>query len=104
GFDADLREVLGITDTGELQKVRRGHRAGRQDHLALSENPLNPAMPRKIDADRALAVEHDAAHQRVRDELQIGTLQGRSQVAPGGARRAPPAAGPPGPPAPAAGP
>src|SRR5437764_10683906 len=65
--------------------MRRAHRAGRQDHLALGEDPLDPTLTGKIDADRALAVEYDAVHQRVGNELQIGALQGRPQIGPGGA-------------------
>ena len=85
GFDADLREMLGIANPGQLQQMRRAHRAGRQDHLALGEDPLDPTLTGKIDPDRALAVEYDAVHQRVGNELQIGTLQGRPQIGPGGA-------------------
>ena len=44
GLDADLGEMLGITDAGELQEMRRAHRTCRQDHLARGEGAFNPAV------------------------------------------------------------
>src|ERR1041384_3560379 len=96
-LDPDLREMLGIADPGKLQQVRRADRASRHDDFALRQHALDSRSPgaaaREIDTDRALAVEYDAVHQRVRDELQIGPLQRRAQIASRGAGTPPAAAG-----------
>ena len=39
---ADLREMLGIADSGQLQQMRRADRAGRQDYLARRPRPARP--------------------------------------------------------------
>src|SRR5689334_1226823 len=91
--DADAAEMLRIAHTRQLQDVRRADRAGRQDHLARSVGPLGMTVPPELDADRALAVEQHAMDKRVRHELQVGALQGRTQIGARGAGAAAAAAG-----------
>ena len=38
---ADPAEVVGITDPGQLQQMRRADRAARQDHLGHRISPLD---------------------------------------------------------------
>src|SRR5579871_889393 len=52
---------------------------GEQD-FAQRIRPLDRAAAGKLDADRALAVEHDAMHERMGDELQVRPLQRRPQI------------------------
>ena len=70
--DADLAEMLGIAHPRQLQDVRRTDGTRREDHLAARIGPLDRAAgaaARKFDAGRPLAVEQNAVHQRVGDEL-----------------------------------
>src|SRR5215469_6895309 len=62
------------------------------DNCRMCGEPTAPAA-REFDAGRALAVEQDAMHQRVRDELEVGALQSRVQVGARGAGAATAAAG-----------
>src|SRR5579862_9202345 len=73
--------------------MRRADRARRQDHLAPRVGSFHGAAARELDAGRALAVEHDAVHQRLGDELQVGPLQRRAQIGARGAGAAAAAAG-----------
>src|SRR5260370_41254661 len=85
--------MAGVADTRELQDVRRPDSARRQDHFPSRVDPLQPAAPRVLDADRTGAVEQDPVDQSVGDDLQVWPLQCRTQI---GARRTlapPPAAG-----------
>src|SRR5437868_13733069 len=50
-------------------------------------------VSRELDADGALAVEQHAMHERMRDELQVGALQGRTQIGARGAGAAAAASG-----------
>src|SRR6516225_4564469 len=81
--------MVRVADAGELQDVRRADGAGRKDHLTRGVHPFGCAVVGELNAYRALAVEPNAADQRVRDDSQIGPLQRRAQI---GARRALPPA------------
>jgi hypothetical protein len=62
-------QVLGGADTGELQDVRRADGTRRQDHIAVGLGALDVIRPWaaafEFDTNCALAVEQDAAHQRL---------------------------------------
>src|SRR5712691_6721475 len=73
--------------------MRRADRAAGEDHLARRVGDLDPAVARIDDPGRALAVERDAVHQRLRHDLQVGPLCRRLQVGLRGAGATPPAAG-----------
>src|SRR5580704_8043604 len=80
---ADATEVLRIADAGKLQDVRRADRAGREDHLTSRVGPLHRATwaaARELDADRALPVEQNAMHERLRDQQEVRPLQRRPQI------------------------
>jgi len=90
---ADMPEMIGIADPGQLQDVRRADRTRREDHLARRLGPFDgPAAQRELDARRTLAVEQDAMHQRVSDGLEVRPLWRRPQIGARGvlARRRPP--------------
>ena len=85
---ADAAEMLGVANPRQLQDVRRADRSRRQDHLARRIGSLDRTAgtaAREFDARRSLAVENDAVHQRVGDELEVGPLQRRVKI---GARSA----------------
>src|SRR5438552_16854361 len=50
-------------------------------------------VPRELDADGALAIEQHAMDERMRHELQVGALQGRTQIGARGAGATAAAAG-----------
>src|SRR5215468_12531412 len=75
----------GSPTPGHLQDVRRADRAARQDDFARRLGTLHFAAALELDAGRALAVEQNAAHERIGDDGQIWALQRRTQI---GARRA----------------
>ena len=68
---ADLAEMLRVANARELQDMRRADRAGRKDHLAPGVGALDLAAARKLDADRALALEDNAVDHRVGHELKV---------------------------------
>ncbi len=78
--NADGAEVLGIADAGKLKDQRRADRAGRQDDFARGGDRFGRAAAGKLDAGGAFAVEQDAVHQCVGDQLQIRSFQRRVQV------------------------
>ena len=73
--------------------MRRADRAAGQDHLDQRVGALDSPAALELDPDRAVAVEHDPAHQRVGDDLDVGPPHRRAEI---GARRALPAAAAPG--------
>ena len=72
--------MLGVADPRQLQDMRRADGAAGEDDLADRIDPLDRAAAREFDRDRALAVEHDAVHQRTGDDRQVLTLQRRAQI------------------------
>ena len=81
----DPAQMLGIADPGQLQDVRRANRARRQDDLTPRIGLLDGAAARELDAGCALAVEQDAMHEGVGDELQVRPFQCRVQIGARGA-------------------
>src|SRR5260370_5935476 len=84
--------MSGIADPRQLQDVRRADGTRREDHLALGLGPFDCTVAGELDGDRALALEHDAVHQRMGYQLQVRALQRRVQIGPGGAGAGAPAA------------
>ena len=81
-LDAVLLQQLRLADAGEFEDLRAGDAAGRQDRL------LRPGLHRLavllvLDADAALALEQDAQRVGVGDDVQVGPLHRRLDVAMG---------------------
>src|SRR5271169_82993 len=72
--------------------MRRVDGAGGEDHFTLRIRALDSSAPFVLDCDGAAAVEDDAVHLRLDDDLEIGPLHRRPQIGARGAR--PPAAAP----------
>jgi hypothetical protein len=53
---------------------------GRQDHLTVGLGALDHTVALEFDANGALAVEQDAAHQGLGEDLQIRALHRRMQI------------------------
>ena len=84
--DAEALQPLRLADAGQLQDVRRLHRAGGQDHLAPTTGFVRLAVLRVGHADRALALEDHPRCQRFRLHAQIAP---RPRGIEEGARRRP---------------
>ena len=74
-------QQLGRAEPGELQQLRRVERAAGQDHLAAGVRDARRAAVPVFDADRAPALEQDAAGQRVGLDRQIGPPPRLPQIA-----------------------
>ncbi len=85
--------MLGRPDPRQLQDVRRVDRPRRQDHLARRLGLFDDPAAGEFDAGRTLAVEQNAMHLRLSDDLQIGPLHRRAQIGARGTRPAAAAAG-----------
>ena len=83
-LDAMAAQQLGLADAGMLQHARRLHRAARHDDLAVDARLALLAQHRVGDADRALALEDDIAHQRIGLDLEVRPVAGGIEE---GARR-----------------
>jgi len=60
GLDADLPEVVGVTDARQHEELRRVEHAAGEQHLALGRHPMQAAAPRVLDARRPRAFEDHA--------------------------------------------
>jgi hypothetical protein len=85
-FDAVLLQERAVTDTGELQNLRRGHGSSRQHNLSLGANTSQSAALPELDANSALSLEENARDMGVRLHLEVGAGQGGLEEA---ARRRP---------------
>src|SRR3984893_2769719 len=65
--------------------MRRVHRAGGEDHLALGVRPLDRPAAFVLDRNSTAAVEDDAVDLRLDDDLEVRPLQSRPQIGPRGA-------------------
>ena len=72
-------------DPGEHQQHRRVVRAAGDDHLALGPDGLADAVPDELDADGALALEHEPLGEDRDDDLQVRPPFGRVEERVGGA-------------------
>src|SRR4029077_18620662 len=73
----------GVTDAGELHQLRAVDGAAAQDDLA-GVYALGCAAPVPIvDADRALALEHDPLDERPGDDIEVLSVHHRMQIGAG---------------------
>ncbi len=82
--DAARGQHLAASDAGQLEKLRRGDGARRQDHLALRPHGAAHAVLQELDADGTLAFEQEARRQRVGLDLQVRPVHDRMEIAYGG--------------------
>ena len=64
-----------------------------RNHLTRRVDTLEAGLLRELDADRALAIEHNPMHLRVGEDLQIRPLFGGAEIGGSGAGAAAPASG-----------
>src|SRR5712691_7721986 len=83
--DADAAQVLGRTDPGKLQDMRRVDGTGGEDHFALRVHALERSAALVLDRDGAATVEDDAVYLRFDDDLKVGPLQRWPQIGARGA-------------------
>jgi hypothetical protein len=89
-FDAGGGQLGGGADSGQLQKLRRIDRAGRENHIALRVGCRglialrNPISLSKFNTDGSVAPKQDPAHQRSGHGFKIRASQCRRQVGAGG--------------------
>src|SRR6185295_1627966 len=76
---AERRQMIGGPEAGLHQQFRGTDRARRQDDFAVGMDDAGAAIARQFDADRASAIEYDAAYNRVALDREIGARQGRFQ-------------------------
>ena len=79
-LDAVLLQQFRLTDARELEDLRAGDTAGRQDGLP-GLRLYRLAVLFVLDADAALAVEQDSQRVGVGDDVQVGPLHRRFDVA-----------------------
>src|SRR5262249_49789407 len=73
--------------------MRRANRARSEDHFSPQLDAFYLATARVLYAYRTHAIEQHTTHQRVGDDLQIGSLQCGTQIASCGTGAQPPPAG-----------
>ena len=74
-------EHVGIADAGELEQLRRADGAGREQYLAPGIDAFSFAAGNEGHAARPLAIEDDAARERIGDDGQIRAARGRREIA-----------------------
>ncbi len=80
-------QVVRIADAGQLQDVRRLHRAGAQQHLGvgIGRLRLRALADHIVDADDLALLDDDPGGARLDHGGQVGPRQGRVQIGEGGA-------------------
>src|SRR6185295_4800572 len=76
---AERSQMIGGPEAGLHQQLRGTNRARRQDDFAVGMDDAGAAIAHRFDADRASAIEYDAAYNRVALDREIGPRQGRFQ-------------------------
>src|SRR4029077_11813573 len=84
--DSVSPDFIRRTDTGEQQKLRRAECPAAKDHLTRGLGGLFAPAAALAQAGRALAVEHDPGHLRVRNDYEVRPVHHGMQI--GGCRRA----------------
>ena len=79
--DAQRRQQFRVADAGQFQDMRRLHRAGADDHLAVGARFLGRAALRVGDADGALALQQDFRRQGLGFDLQVRAVADGIEVA-----------------------
>ena len=72
-------------DAGQEQERGGSDGARGHDHLAVGTQELRAPISHDLHADRATALDHDAIDHDVGADREIGSAQGRTEVARGGA-------------------
>ena len=73
-------EQLRRADAGELEKLRRSDRAGRDNDLAPCTRSLNAIASTVFDTRRFGALENDSKDVRVGDEAKVCPAHGGAQI------------------------
>ena len=84
--DAELGQMIGRTDAGELQELRAVEGSAAEDHLPLGPRAFRSACAEIIHPHGAPALEADRPRQRAGQDGEIGAPCGAGQIA---ARHAP---------------
>ena len=82
--NAEPGQVLLRPNAGEHQQLRRVDGSAAQDDLARGAGGAEPAIPAKCHADGAAAFEQDFLGQGPGDDIEIGALHCRAEIADGG--------------------
>ena len=83
-LNPERRELILRPQARQHQQHRRLVGAGGEDHLALGADELDPAVPDDLNADSAVAFEHDPERHRAGPHREVRASDGGSQVAIGG--------------------
>jgi hypothetical protein len=87
--DAQLRQAIGVANSGTLENAGRGHSAAAENDFPRCLDRLRLAALGSVDSDRALAVEHHLVDRRVGEDGQVCAAADRIDEC---GRRADPAA------------
>ena len=83
--DPERLQLVARTDPREHQQHGRLVRAGGDDHLALGADGLAGAVLHELDADRAVALEHDPLDEDAGRDLEVRPALGGVEERVGGA-------------------
>ena len=84
-LDAEQRQRLGRSDTGQHEQFRRLVGAGGQDHLTIGDDGLDLPAPIDLYTGRPGAVENDPLRGRLGKDGEVGPGQRGVQVCHGSA-------------------
>src|SRR5687768_1851806 len=85
-LDPGRAQVIGGTDTGDHEQLRRVDRAGGEDDLTLCMRSHEGAGPNVLDTEGAPSLEENAHRMGAGDDGEIGAPHRRAQIRGCGAR------------------
>jgi hypothetical protein len=83
-FDGVLAQMIGRTEPGQHQQLRRVDGAGSEDHFTGFDSLHSVSTAPQLHAGRTAVVEQHAFDQRVRAHLQVGAMANGFQIGGGG--------------------